>query len=102
MSDVAARDLTWRNGQRADVGHKIVARICAIEEIEELHERFEAGALTQLEVAANPQVHLCQRRSAKFVQRGLPAVDHSAVIGHAVAIDINARSERVRACAFKL
>src|SRR5690242_349347 len=102
MSNVSGLNFAGRYRERGYVCHKVVARIRAIEEVEELHKRPDAGALAQLEVAAYPQVHLCQRRSAKLIQRGLLAVDHSAVRGLAVAINVNAGSQRVRPSTLEL
>src|SRR5262249_15973493 len=102
MGHVACINLTGRHRQGADIGHKVVAWVGAVEGIGELHNTPDACALTQLEVAADAQINLCQRSTAKFIQRGLLTVDHSAIIGYAVAVDVNAGPQRVRTPALEL
>ncbi len=78
IRNVAGGRLCRRNRQRRNVGHKVRARIVAIEEIEEFDERRNVPVLVKSERTAHAQVSLNVRRSAKFVERSGRAVHRNA------------------------
>ncbi len=65
----------------ADVRNVVVAGIIAIEEVEELGERRYGPAFVDFEQTSDAHIHLDVGRAAKFVKRGLHAINDRTVTG---------------------
>src|ERR1700687_2264368 len=89
MRNVAAGDLVGRDRKRGHVGDVVSTGVIAIEEVEELGERVNLPAFADLDGAADAQIHLDVRRSAKFVEAG-----RLVVHGNAAAVVIGGNRER--------
>src|SRR6266446_5775146 len=76
-SDV--REIVHRYWQSADIADIVIARIVAIEEVEEFHEGRERPALVELDGAADAQLGLQVWRAWELIERGLHSVDHDAI-----------------------
>src|SRR5438128_1786386 len=95
--------IVHRRGQASDVSDKVVARVHAVEQIEELHKRPQGEPLAETELSAHAEVHLIERYAAELVERGRHAVDHRSVVGvKAVAVQIHVRAQGEWPRAFKL
>src|SRR5260370_15988022 len=75
------REVVHGYGQRADIANVVVARIVAIEEVEEFDEGRERPALVELDRAAHTQIRLKIWRAAELVESRLHTVDHRAIAG---------------------
>src|SRR6266852_2693282 len=73
------REVVHGYGQRADIANVVVARIVAIEEVEEFDEGRERPALVELDRAAHTQIRLKIWRAAELVESRLHTVDHRAI-----------------------
>src|SRR5713226_1523139 len=73
--------IVHRRGQASDVTDKVVARVDAVEQIEELHERPQGEPLAETELSAHTEVHLIERHAAELIERCCHAVDHRSVVG---------------------
>ena len=91
-------EIVHRRRQRGDVGDVVRAGIVAVEQIEELDERHDLPALSDLERPGDAQINLDVRGAAELVHRGLHAVDDRAIIGWiAKSVHVHRRGQRNRA-----
>ena len=91
------------DGKNRYVGNVIRSGIVTIDEIEELHERYNRPALFEFERPANSQVGLNVRSPAELVERGLHSVNHGAIVGGiSQPVYVYRRGERKRAGALRL
>jgi len=91
------------SGESGDVAEVIVARVLAVEQIEEFGEWAELRAFSKSDIAADAEIHLVKRRASELVERGLRTVDYGAVVaGEAVVVDVGGSGDAEGTSAFEL